>query len=45
MKIQERIAMDFMKSKKPCPAIAITEQGSFKKKIYYLDNINDFLKR
>lgn len=39
MKVQESMAMDFMNSSKPCPSIAITEQGAFSKKIFYLDNL------
>jgi hypothetical protein len=37
--------MDFMNSKKPCPSITITEAGAFSKEYYYLDNIQELIKR
>lgn len=44
-KITEKLAEEFMSCKGPCPEICITEKGTFKKDVFYLDTLSNFTKR
>jgi hypothetical protein len=42
--LYQTYGLDFMRAKRPCPAINVTEAGRYKRSYFYLDTVQKFLR-